>query len=431
MQNKIIGEAVKYFKGDKGFARFFDRMKSKFETYDREMAGTVVLSCPTQEERDALSGFMKRDYRRCKAIQIKIAMVQKRLNETRFAGVKVKELVQAYFGFEIITKKTKKQIIELQMAEFFDKILKKVDGTRTFVILKDIIEENGEEFSLFKHEYKANRVNFEKALIDACLGINSLPDKKMLLPVFAAQVTKNPHTFDKKNLAGRLLILLLAKIENIDRPKGVEGIAEFYYKHNLVIDELSNMVLCKNIVGMNGDEEHKGWLGFFENGEAMQVTLSQLSKISGVKVFGDRAIVVENPAVFSVLAGMDMKVPLVCTYGQVKLSGLVLLDFLMEAGVKLYYSGDIDPEGILIADRLKSRYADRMELVGFDVESYFKHLSSVKMSENRLKKLDGVKNEELRAVSEAVRIEGVASYEEEKVEEVIRVLERFPGYLLQ
>ena len=47
--------------------------------------------------------------------------------------------------------------------------------------------------------------------------------------------------------------------------------------------------------------------------------------------------------------------PLVCTYGQVKLSGIILLNLLVDSGYKLYYTGDIDPEGIQIADKLKQR----------------------------------------------------------------------------
>ena len=41
-----------------------------------------------------------------------------------------------------------------------------------------------------------------------------------------------------------------------------------------------------------------------------------------------------------------------CTYGQVRLSGIILLNLLIESGLKIYYSGDLDPEGIQIADKL-------------------------------------------------------------------------------
>ena len=69
-------------------------MKKKLETYERETTGVVVIDNPTLLEREALSGFMKKDYRKIKSIIIKIGRFQIRLNETRFEGVKEKELVQ-------------------------------------------------------------------------------------------------------------------------------------------------------------------------------------------------------------------------------------------------------------------------------------------------------------------------------------------------
>lgn len=419
-----MDEALKYFKENEGYSRLFEKMKSKFETYEKEMAGTVLIENPTEAEREALGGFMKRNYRKCKVIQIKIAVFQQKLNETKFAGIKVKELVQEYFGLEIITKKTKRQMQELAMQEFFENLLKKEEGKRTYSILKNILEEKKEEFSILKQEYKSSRKKCEKALENTCLSIDNLPNKKVLLPVFSAQITGNPHELDRKNLTGRLFIMLLSSEEQVTKPKAAEEVAEFYYRHNLVIDEVSNMVLCKNIVGMIGADTHKGWLGFCENGEAMQITLAGLSKITGVTAKRKEAIIVENPAVFTALSTMNSKVPLVCTYGQVKLSGLVLLDYLVEAKIKLYYSGDTDPEGIQIADKLKSRYQDNIELVGFDSKTYFDNLSKEGISGIRRKKLYNIKNQELRDVSFWLQDIGLAAYEENKIDLLTELVEK-------
>lgn len=417
-------EALKYFKESNGFTRLFEKMREKFESYGKEMAGTVLIENPTEIEREELGGFMRRNYKKCKVIQIKIAAFQQKLNETKFEGIKVKELVQEYFGLELITKKTKKQMQEIEIQEFFESILNSGEEKRANKILKRIIEENKEEYITLKQEYKSNKNRFEKALKHACESINNLPKEKILLPVFAANITGNPHELDKNYLTGRLFIMLLCSDERIVKPKYVEEYAEFYYNHNLVIDEVSNMVLCKNIIGMVEENPHKGWLGFYENGEAMQITLAGLSKITGVKTERKSAIIVENPAVFSALSWIKSKVPLICTYGQVKLSGLVLLDYLVNANIKLYYSGDTDPEGIQIADKLKTRYKDNLELVGFDVNTYEKNLSKVSLNKSRIKKLENIKNEELAIVSYFVMEKSLAAYEENKMDLLVELMDK-------
>ena len=42
-----------------------------------------------------------------------------------------------------------------------------------------------------------------------------------------------------------------------------------------------------------------------------------------------------------------------CMNGQPRMSAVLLLDLLADAGVKLYYAGDFDPEGILIAQKIR------------------------------------------------------------------------------
>lgn len=55
----------------------------------------------------------------------------------------------------------------------------------------------------------------------------------------------------------------------------------------------------------------------------------------------------------------------------------------------LYYSGDLDPEGIVIANRLKKRYQDRIVLWTMDIDAY-KFSVSNKDILNRLSKLENV-----------------------------------------
>ena len=246
-----------------------------------------------------------------------------------------------------------------------------------------------------KKQYNKEKETIRKSIIDACLCINNLPKKTIRIPVFASQMLSNPHGLDKKCSCGKIFIILLCYTENISYPKDSEELSELYYRHNLLIDDISSIVLCKNINAFSEEKlterekilygkettirkyvQHEGWKGFNSKNEPIFVTLYNLEKVAYINKSENMSVmIVENPAVFM---GITEKCkiknfPLICTYGQVKIAGLVLLNLLVQAGYKLYYSGDLDPEGIQIADKLKRRYKDNMTLVGFDKETYEKY----------------------------------------------------------
>lgn len=84
----------------------------------------------------------------------------------------------------------------------------------------------------------------------------------------------------------------------------------------------------------------------------------------------------------------------------------------------LYYSGDIDPEGILIAERLKTRYQQLLVLWRMDVDTYKKSLSSEQMTD-RLTQLNKLQNAEWNELLVAMKNYKVAGYQEAVVESLI------------
>ncbi|MBS4026939.1 MAG: DUF2399 domain-containing protein [Clostridia bacterium] len=103
---------------------------------------------------------------------------------------------------------------------------------------------------------------------------------------------------------------------------------------------------------------------------------------------------------------------LICTFGQIKLASLVLLDKLKEQVDSIYYSGDFDPEGLLIADRLKERYRDKLELWRFGVENYEQIKSDKTIEATRMKKLDNINTPEIKSLANRLKADGYAAYQE-------------------
>lgn len=101
-----------------------------------------------------------------------------------------------------------------------------------------------------------------------------------------------------------------------------------------------------------------------------------------------------------------------CMNGQPRLSALLVLDLLAKAGVKLYYAGDFDPEGILIAWKVKNYYQGEAVYWHMSPEEYMKSRSGEQISDRRMKMLEKVDDPELSELVHVIQENGVAGYQE-------------------
>ena len=432
-------QLAQYFKAKPEYARLLKGIKNKYISLG-EIKGNVIINNPDKSEKQLLSGLMKKDYSSNKTISINLQTLQQRIDNSKFCGASLKGMIYEYFKEEIITKKECKGQYEIELEEFFKDIINENIDTLIYSYLKEIISTKNDIFHKWKKYYNKDKRELKIALINACKGINNLPKQKMSIPAFASNLTGNPHLLDKNTLCGKVFIMLMCYIKKIKLPQNSEELAEIYYNNNLLIDDVSNMVLCKNITGFIEDEEiikdnqktikyiqHSGLCGFANNNEPIYLNLYNLSNIAFLSENGKykKVVVMENPTVFmEVFQRCKRKdFPLICTYGQVKLSALILLDMLVDKKYKIYYSGDIDPEGIGIADRLKNRYKQNLYFLGFDLKTYKHNLSNVELSEERLKKLNKIKSDDLQQICRELRVIKKASYEEKNINEIINFID--------
>ncbi len=254
-----------------------------------------------------------------------------------------------------------------------------------------------------------------------------LSGRPELLPVFAAKITGDPHYFDQGTAGERLLSdFLESSLEKEKREPGSDrqslSAAEYkkklFYEAGILKDELSNDVLVYGIRGRRKNGElHQGIQGFYEAREPLKLTLQTLGCLGEIRgTEGMPVYVVENPAVFSVLSQKYPENTFICGNGQVNLAVLVLMDKLAERH-SFYYAGDFDPEGLLIAQRLKLRYKDRLSLWNYRKDLYEKYHSTVELSSERLKKLENIKAEELQEIKEILKRKKQAAYQETMLEE--------------
>jgi len=98
----------------------------------------------------------------------------------------------------------------------------------------------------------------------------------------------------------------------------------------------------------------------------------------------------------------------------------VLLDLLAVSCSEIRYSGDFDPEVILIADKLKSWYGDMLKLWRYSYEDYRSALSDRVANSSRLKQLESVESLQLLPLAQAVKEQKLCGYQEMILEKLIQ-----------
>ena len=98
--------------------------------------------------------------------------------------------------------------------------------------------------------------------------------------------------------------------------------------------------------------------------------------------------------------------------GQPRLAGLIVLELLAKSGIHVYYSGDLDPEGILIAQKLSMFYKGDFTYWHMTINDYEECMSDEVVSDKRCKMLDNITDEDLMPVSYAIMRNKRAGYQE-------------------
>lgn len=240
------------------------------------------------------------------------------------------------------------------------------------------------------------------------------------LAVFAAKISGNPHYFDRGTTAGQLLVHGICFYLNRELPGNAREWRGLLLRAGLVPDNVSSSVHAYGLRLRTADGYHPAYEAFCARREPCVVTLENLRGVIEADAVGNCAYVVENEMVFSYLAEClrDKEVTLLCTSGQPRTAALELLSLLAASHTEIYYSGDIDPEGIDIADRLWRRYGDALRIWRMGPSDYEACVSEERVDEVRLAKLSHVLHPVLRETAGCVRKRRCAGYQENLLEKL-------------
>lgn len=418
-RNLLLNECVRYLKKSSAFQKLLAGFREKYRSLGH-WGGTVVLKELSREEKMDLGGFLAKDFLKKDDVRITASQMEKALSGTRFAELEWEEILEQYFGRPLITKKADLAAKNTQKDVFFKEILSLFGNADAGGWLQSVLTRHADGYSLIMQHYREDPLQLKKEMMDVLRAAEGLPaieqgQRRKLLAVFAAEITGNPHAFDDGTFKDKLLRAFLKKKTGLQKVSGMpeaEYKKELYYQAGIIKDELSNDVLVYGICGWDDQGiSHEGLEGFCRRREPVRLTLQTVGNLKSIAGADQRAYIVENPAVFSVLVDRYPEKSFVCGNGQLNLATYILLDKLVET-TKLYYAGDYDPEGLLIAQNLKQRYEEKLIIWNYNVEWYQRYHADVILKETRLKKLDKIYVQELLELKEYMKREKKAAYQE-------------------
>ena len=238
-----------------------------------------------------------KDYSEVKQISVSLKKFEEAFQGTRFEGVCLEGVMEAYFGMPLISNK-EREVLRLNEVEFFFDNLSKIsshDGIKKWLLeVKNIPTSASYQWLLAKHEEGFISVN-------TLINLTETSKKPLIRQVAAVQITKNTHALDDKMPLWRILMYYL----------------------------------------------------MYETG----------------------------------------------------------LPFPRQSDLEVFYHGDHDPEGLRIADKLKTRFSN-VKLYGYDLDLNMSSLSEETISIKRLKQLEKIESKELTPLANEMKKVGKAAYEE-------------------
>jgi uncharacterized protein (TIGR02679 family) len=197
----------------------------------------------------------------------------------------------------------------------------------------------------------ATRRLLERAL----LVLDALPSPGEPMPVFAGRVLNDTHALDAGSPLSALVLRALGPAARaVDRRTTWRTVG-------VLDDDLSSTVLVAGVAATGSSPADQICRVGASVGQAVSLTLAQVR--AGVpELPGPRDVfVVENPAILSLACAElgDRTPPVVCVSGWPSGAALELLVGLGSQGHTLRYHGDLDGDGVRIAERVSAETGAR------------------------------------------------------------------------
>lgn len=422
-------ECAKYFKSQQAYHRCFEEFWKKWRSYGKA-AGNITLKRTSEEERRAVGGIIGKVFYE-ETIRFSFLEFEQGLQKTRFAPVDMKEVLEEYFGETLITTQGRQKEELERKNKFLDRIcgyFEKNAGNNSAALLwmREMISEKKYGYQLLMREYAKDEKQAEQLVQNVGNAVLKLKEpengeEEYPLAVLAAEITDNPHYLDRGTTAGLLFIHAICWCEKMKLPENAHQWRKLLMQVSIVPDNISSMVHGYGLQLLTEQGWHLAYDTFCDRKEPYVITMENMKGIIGVQAVGEKVYVVENEMVFSYLIHnlKSSDHTLLCTSGQPRSVAQILIPYILASGAEVYYNGDIDPDGICIADRLWLKFGDRIHIWRMTPADYEKSLSKEKIGDIGKSKLENISHPILKKTAECVKEKRLAGYQENMLKELL------------
>lgn len=349
------------------FVKLFQLFKKKYYSLG-SMRGTVSLKDFQAQEIEEIAGFLGVPTAHLvRKASVSLKQFEEKLETSAFAHFTLVELVEQILHEQLQTKEQAQLEKEAVEADFIEQLRELLVYCPKWLAQ---IEQRAQDsrFIWQQQEEILSEIERVATAISQILPKNEFER----LPIFAQRTTGNPHAFDAQSLGGKLLLHAAYSLsdEEMPYPKTTAEKVDLLATLQIIQDDLWNFVTYQGLYGYVDEEVHPLWEAAVQTASAVNMPMRELMKISRVQPVNGQAVwVVENSGVASTLMDAHPNAPIICTHGQLRMASWRLFD-LLPPDVKIYYSGDLDPEGLLIAQKIVARYGTRVKLWQMNEASY-------------------------------------------------------------
>ena len=403
-------------------------LRKKWESNGR-ISGTITLKNTSEEERRGIGGIVGKIFSD-ETVKITFEEFERGLQKTRFAPIDMKLVLEYYFESALYTKQEQRNRAQMAKSEFFDQLITYLEAKveKTSIVLSWISALQCEKkygYQILIKEYSKNSEKAKSLAQNVCralIRLEAMDGEECFLAVFAASISGNPHYFDRGTKAAQLLTHAVCFWKNYDTPKLAYEWRECMQMVGLVSDNIASMVHGFGVRLETKDGLHPAYEAFNNKKEPYVITAENMKLITGAKAYNNKVYVVENEMVFLHLVEnvKQYDVTILCTSGQLRVAAFQLLEAFISDGAVIYYSGDLDPDGMDIAERLWQKYGEAVCLWRMDIDSYYKSISEESLSDRQLVKLERFENTILCDTAESVRKEKRPGYQENLLKELLK-----------
>jgi uncharacterized protein (TIGR02679 family) len=350
----VNADHVRELLGGEHLQRLIHRLRSRLSR-GQALSGKIQLIRATPNERSAIDKLVGRLPTQGSSLTVDLDKLSETLSRAKVCE-RLEEAIIALCG-PITDERLLSSSRKEQWERLWQSSCSRVEGNEAALRWLDNLKVSG----LLKRVARSDFARAKMLLSQALSIIEQAPYPAVRLAELAALKTGNSHAIDRGEPLAALVIRFARQLEQSARWKTTAERRDAWEVLGVLCDELSAPVLVLNL---RADEESLTGRALNLHaaaGEPYRISVRQLRRHPPVFAPGSCGPIVfvcENPTVVDVAAnklGSSCR-PLVCIDGQPKTASRLLLASLAKAGIRLYYHGDFDWDGIRIANTIIRRH---------------------------------------------------------------------------